>query len=213
MHQVQLSDLIEDTRRDAIGAADFIVLDALQQTCVEFFHQSGSWRERSDPASFSIGTFEYDFDVPYGAQAARCENVRLSSTTCPLTPVTESEFFALDRTAVGTPTKYAIAESTGTLLFWPTPDATATDTYQTLCVMTATREITQIPDAVGNRWRDGIIAGAVARLLDTEKRPWTNQALAAKQQQKFWDYVLRAKRESVSGQYVRPMRVQFQRFI
>lgn len=210
---MQITDLVDDVRRDAKGAADFIVIDSLQQSCIEFFHQSGAWRERSDPSPFSIGTFEYDFDIPAGAQLARLENCRLLSTNCPLTPCTESEFFALDPTSTGTPTTYAVAESTGTLLFWPTPDDTVTDSYLTLAIMTATREILQIPDAIGNRWRDGIIAGAIGRLLDTEKRPWTNQELAAKQYQKFWDYVLRAKRESVSGQYVRPTRVQFRNFI
>lgn len=210
---MQLKDLFDDTRRDAKGAADFILLDALQKSCQEFFHQCGGWRDRSDQQKFSAGEFEYDFDAPQNVQVARVENVRLSSTTCPLTPITESEFFALDQSSSGTPTKYAVAESTGTLLFWPTPDDTVTDTYEVLSIFTTTREILEIPDAIGDRWRNGIIAGALANLLGDIDKPWSNQSESAKNKQEFWDYVLRAKRESQSGQYVRPNRVQFRKFV
>jgi hypothetical protein len=211
---MQLSDLYDDTRREVKGCPDAQLLDALQGACMEFFHQSGAWRERIDPSALSVGVFEYDIDVPAGTQLARVENVLLSSSTCPMTPITEKEFFSLDPSSTApSPNKYAIAESTGTILFWPTPDATTTDSFRAIACVTASREIVTIPDAIGNRWRAGIIAGAVGRLLQTNNRPWTNHELGLKREGVYWEYVQRAKRESVSGQYVRPMRVQIPRFV
>jgi hypothetical protein len=211
---MQLSDFFDDARREVKGASDAMLLDSLQRACTEFFHQSGGWRERIDPSALAVGVYEYDIDVPSGTQLARVENVMLSSSTCGLTPIKESEFFALDLTKTAPrPDRYAVAESTNTLLLWPVPDGTVADSFKILVCVTGDREVITIPDAIGHRWRDGIVAGAVGRLLQTNNRPWTNHELGQKREAIFWEYVARAKRESVSGQYVKPMRVQLRKFV
>lgn len=221
-----ITDLMADARRDVRGAADFIVLNALQRACQEFFHQCGGWRQRMDPNVFTPGVFEYVIDIPSGTQVARVENVVLipattgttlapnSTVYMPLQAITESQFFNLSQQAgTGTPACYAVSESDSVLLFWQTPDATVTSTWAAQVILTATRSIVTLPDAVGTRWREGLIAGAQAFMFNTPGHSWTDAKAGAMKNAIYWDYIARAKRESFSGQFARPMRAQPRRFL
>lgn len=206
-----LTDFTDDVRRDLPGAPDFVVLDAIQWACMEFFRDSCAYRFTSDPISFSSGVFEYTIDVPSGTQICHVEKIRRSDLAH-LYPCTELDFSKLDPTCTGSdPTSYSIREQDETVMWWPKPDSTTSTSFIAIVILTTTREATQIPNTLGDRWRRAIVAGAQSYALSTRGKPWSDDARSSLRRSEFDDYKLKARRESVSGQFVTPLRVRMRK--
>lgn len=208
-----LRDLLDDVRSD-VQAPDLTLLDAVQKAASEFFHQSGAWVETLDPIELVEGVYEYGLSLPSGARAARLHEGAIKNGSAPMVSVTEREFFTFDLTADGNPGYLALSESTGSAFVWPVPSAAAAGNQVSMRVTIApNRECDTIPDLLGEKWREGIIAGAKARLMRMPKRDWTDPMLSGVHDAIFWDYVARAKREATSNNYAKPMRVQMRSWV
>ena len=221
---MMLSSLLYDVRLKAPLCPDFVLLDAMQRCCKEFFVQTGAWRETFDPVTLVSGQQVYEFDVPYGAQIERIEGMKFvpTVTTPPqlaseafadtISPTREQDWLWLDQTATGpSPRRYMLTSVDGTFQVWPTPDSTVSGTVNAVGVFSTIRAVTQIPDFIGERWREALVAGTIGRVCSQPEKKWSNPTIAGTSMQEFWDYVGRARRDSVSGQYAGPLTVRMRR--
>ena len=196
-----IADDIEFEAPEAIGATlDRAVLFAVQT----FYRKSEAWRHREDVA-MDKGTNTYALTLPAGSyilaadfvyyeDPASSRRTRLTSTlpervNDELTGPAQ-EFYTTRTSVVVNPD-----DESGTL-----------DCGVILC---ATKSITAIPDDHGDSWFEFFRAGALAKLLNTAGKPWTNRKAGAQYYDVFYDGINEARREARNDRS-RPKRtVQF----
>lgn len=207
-----LADLVADVRPDVPGCPEFSIRSALQRACVEFLYESGCWLSQLDPIALVAGRREYDLALPDGAMFLRVNNdgdtrgVRYSAGRAD--SVSEKSIFERDQNSTGSPQYVAVRSEDDTLIVWPTPTSEqAGQTITLLVVLGAQRTVTEIPDTLGDRWRDALVCRAKARLMNTTGKPWSNPTQGAYEMRCFWDYVNNAKREALTSRYAQPQRV------
>lgn len=209
---MQLSDLIDDIRPDMVQAPNLAMLDALQKSTMEFFDVSETWRLQLDAITMRLAVASYDLPIPDGTRITRI--LESKSETRDLFPLSETELFRLDPTATGDPMYIALSDADDLLLVNPVPNAAAVGkTIRLMVVLTIDRETLEIPDALGKRFRHGIISGAKSRLFLTPDRPYTDFKLGSLHEGIYRSQIADAKREGVSGRFARPLTVVQRRFV
>lgn len=206
-----LVDLVADVRPDVAGCPEFSIRNALQRACVEFLYESGYWITTLDLIPLVAGRREYDLALPDGAMVLRVFNdgavSGIMNGSCAVRPVAETAIFARDTSSTGAPQYAAIRAEDDTLIVWPTPTSEqAGQSLRVMVVLGAVRTVTEIPDTIGDRWREAIVARAKARLMNTVGKPWSNTAQGGMEMQYFWNCVNNAKREAMTSRYAQPQR-------
>ena len=214
-----LSDLVYDVRPDVAGAPDFTIRDALQKSAVEFFYESQCWTQQLDPITLTNGTYLYDLSLPSDAvllrlyDDGRFSGVKIDRRCLKLVP--EWKLFDASRNATdtGEPSYVAVNTAEGNLMVWPTPDAAAAGKQiSVLAVLGVTRQVTEIPEAIGLRWQEAFVSRAKARLMNTAGKPWSNPDQGAMELRIYRAKVASARAEAHTGQYAGPQRIQFTPF-
>lgn len=207
-----LSDLVADVRPDVPGCPEFSIRTALQRACVEFLYESGYWITTLDPIVLVEGRREYDLSLPDGAIFLRIYNdgqvTGVSIGNCRINVVPEQAIFARDQSSTGGPQYVAVRTEDDTLIVWPTPGEDQDgQAMSVMAVLGAQRTVTEIPDTIGDRWREALVCRAKARLMNTTGKPWSNPTQGSYELQCFWNYVNNAKREAMTSRYAQPQRV------
>ena len=214
-----LSDLVYDVRPDVPGAPDFAIRDALKKSAVEFFYESQCWTQQLDPITLANGTYLYDLSLPSDSVLLRLyddgkfSGVKIDRRCLKVMP--EWKLFDASRnsTDTGEPCRCTIITADSTIAFWPTPDADAAGKQVSiLAVLGLTRAVEEIPDAIGLRWQEAIVARAKARLMSTVGKPWSNPEQGAAELRMYRAKVSSARAEAHTGQYAGPQRIQFTPF-
>lgn len=211
---MQLSDLWYDVRPDVPSAPDFVIRDALKKSAGTFFRDSRCWIELIDPIVLVAGTNRYDFTLPSGAILLQLYNdgcatgVRIGQRALCVVP--EWDLFNRDTAATGEPRYCAVNTVDDTLTVWPAPAAAdAGKRIELLAVLGLTREATEIPDQLGERWRQAFVSWAKQELMNTVGKPWSNPQQGALEMAKYRNAVAIARAETHSGRYARPQRYHF----
>lgn len=206
-----LRELRNELLRYAPEAPLTLVVDLLRESAREFFDRSHAWQETiAIPAV--AGVQNYDILARLEAMGAPWYNATDDEVEVDVVSVervmhptkgevpkrTQREVAAAQRDAVtGAPILWGYTQPTkSTLQILTTPtaaDVTALVSFEvTVSFKPARGRRFIINDAMIDLYKDGIVNGALARLLLLPRMPWTAVQLAGVFQQKFDDAVLAA---------------------
>jgi hypothetical protein len=150
-----------DVAVTAPGVARFAADEAIHQSAVEFFRDSRAWRVDLDPEIELLpGELEYELGIPFGTKLV--EPITLKADEIPLRSNT---WIVGEDPMMGSPKIRFLVEPPGRLV---TGDLAVT--------LNATNR--QIPDRLGDAFREAIVHGALARLLRTPQTQFTNFELS-----------------------------------
>lgn len=158
-----------DIMPQAPGALAAIVKHELLRTAQDFFSRSRVWKEDVTLA-MTAGTSDYS--IRPAADLAPVQVIDTGRITVSLTDEEMTERFGPDwRAAVG-PVQAIWQKMPDKIRTYPIP-ASAESLVLSVAVMPAD-SATGIPDALAERYRDGIAAGTLSRLLLSAKKPYTD---------------------------------------
>jgi len=211
-----LSDLVYDTRGDLPGAPDFAIRDAITRAAGQFFADSRCWIEQLDPIPLASGVWQYYLSLPSDALLLQIYNDGLFTGVkidrCALEVLPEWKMFDASRTSVdtGLPRRCAVVTRDDTLMVWPTPGAAEVGKeIAVLAVLGLTREADEMPDQLGYRYREAIIALAKSRMMLTNGKEWSNPKQGDIEFRNYRRVVVTARAETHTGRYAEPQRLQF----
>lgn len=166
---------------DLPGAPTAAVDVALRQSAIQFCQQSLSWHYNHPAVAVTSGTAQYAFVPPAEAVVHAIHYAAFDGSEI-ATRVDESSVTIYDwRNESGTP-KYVFGGATSLTLV-PTPDAGGTLSLEV--ILKPSVDATGVDDAIFDEFREAIVHGALARLMLSPKKPYTDTALAAYHQQQF----------------------------
>lgn len=153
----------------APGCPETIVERMLRQSLVDFYRETHAWRFTTDVSPVIRGRNTVDLDLPASTLASRVYWVRLDGkqlTAISPRNVTQGR---------GTPKGYALDGITRTLLLDVTPEETfGRNGLVANVALLPLPDIEEIPDELYSIHRDGILYGAVARLLAMPNVSWSS---------------------------------------
>lgn len=175
------SDFYDLLMPDLPGCPAAAADSALRQSSIAFCEQSLAWQTEHQPVFVMGGIAEYPFSPPEGAAVHSTINAVLDGE--------EIESFAGEKNITiknwsrqtGKPRYVLGGPSSLTLI--PTPDSNGVLGVTVTLKPSATS--TGIDDGLFHEYREAIIHGAMARLMLSPKKPYTNIQLAAYHQQQF----------------------------
>jgi hypothetical protein len=175
------SELYDLVTPDLPGCPFAAVNSALRQSAIAFCEQSLAWKEEHPPVAVRAATAEYAFIPPTGAAVhaityAQLNGKEISSHTGELHSATKDW-----RNQTGTP-EYVLG-GTSSLRLVPEPDAAGTLTMTVALKPSASAA--GIDEGLFNEYREAIVHGALARLMLSPRKPYTNTQLAQYHQQQF----------------------------
>ena len=175
------SEVYDLVMPDLPGCPFAAVNSALRQSAIVFCEQSLAWKEEHPPIAVMAETAEYAFIPPAGAAVhaityARFNGKEIRSHTGEPNPVPADW-----RNQTGTP-QYVLGGIT-LLRLVPEPDTAGTLTMTVALKPSPSAE--GIDEGLFNEYREAIVHGALARLMLSPKKPYTNTQLAQYHQQQF----------------------------
>lgn len=208
----RVSDLLTEARADLPSAPDFSIARALRRSAQRFFRESGVWRERITPITLVAGRTVYSLAAPaVGARIEWLISARFGEGEVGI--ATERDMHDASETATGAPRAIAVRSHTDEAVIWPAPGAAEDGkTIRLMAVIAPGSKTDTIPTPLLEEWGDGIVAGAKWEMMSMPAMPWTQFERAQDYERKFYEEVVRAKREATSGSQA-PLRVKPVRFI
>lgn len=163
-------DLYIDIRADAHQAPDFVILKNIQAVGAEFFTRTGAWEQRIDDIKLLSGVDEYDIAADAWAQVVRV--VQVWRDNVELQQQMQRDIIKINKIE-GLPSRFS--SSGCAITVYPVPgDNDAGSVLRVLAVLAPQRDAEQIPDYLFNQWRDALVYGAKARMLESPTQPWAN---------------------------------------
>lgn len=202
----------------AMGCPPSVAKQAVVDAAIEFCERSGAIQQTLDPMSTSLGTLEYELDLPTKQDLVQIKRAWFKGAE--MTPVpTESVRNALAWRATipgvqaqsGDPSEFYTASRNAVGIF-PRPSVAETDVLTVRAVLKPSRDATQLDDALYLDWVEVIAAGALQRLHSTPAQPYTDSARAEQRAAKFFAGVTKAKLFAVNGRTQGELSVQMRPF-
>ena len=165
---------------DVPGCTQIAQTIALRRAAIAFCEQSMAWRTSHAPIAVVSGTAEYDFVPPAQAVVHTVTYAQFEGEELEITGESDIRFHDW-RIQTGTP-QYLMGGATA-LTLAPEPDADGTLTL--LVALKPTPGATEIDDLIYNEFSDVVVHGALARLMLSPKKPYTDSQLAAYHQHQF----------------------------
>ena len=174
------------------GCPDFVVEKAIKDATLSFCRRSGAFRLPLDSFTTDEGEYEYDIDLPRNTNIVDIISVTVGKKE--ITPDTEQGATHANpewRTQKSTPTSY-IRPTNKTLFLVPAPALSGEDIIVHASLKPSLKA-TSIEDDFVEDYVDGIMAGALANLLNAHDMPWANPQRAAKHEAEVEAHVRDAK--------------------
>lgn len=200
---MQPSAFLSRVLTDTPGCPDVLALQAIVDAAVELFEYTDAWVLTSDPIRLSSLEDTYEPDAVTGARIGRIKHVWCGAR--------ELRFKTSSGLADALPDWQTARSSEPT--YYTSPDGKSVRVHpMPFAVNGATITIEAsyipkddmsgsaapiIPDDLGIKYRDTIIAGAKARLMAVPERKWSNERLAGYYQGKFDDGKATARIEAM----------------
>lgn len=166
---------------DLPGCPFVMVDNALRQSAITFCEQSLAWRYDYPPVSIVPGTAEYAFAPPAEAVVHAIAYATLDDKEIESRAGEEDIRIAGWRRQTGMPV-YALGGATSLTLV-PAPDAAGT--LAMIVALKPSPAAIGMDDSQFNEFRETVIHGALARLMLSPKKPYTDMRLAQYHQQQF----------------------------
>jgi hypothetical protein len=175
------SELYDLVMPDLPGCPFAAVNSALRQSTIVFCEQSLAWKEEHPPVAVLPATAEYAFIPPTGAAVHAVTYAQFNGKE--ISPHMGEPHFATRawRNQTGTP-QYVLGGATSLRLV-PEPDTAGTLTM--VVALKPSASAAGIHEVLFNEYREAIVHGALARLMLSPRKPYTNTQLAQYHQQQF----------------------------
>lgn len=206
---------IPDVKAFATGAPDPTIIDSLRKTTIAFFWSSLTQRKWLTPFDLTIGTTTYTPVLP--AQTEIAQIMALYCQGLPVDEKTHEQFLALDPSwpsLVGTQAQYfTVLDTKTTFNIIPIPSATVVGAFTMQVALCPTLTSTGVEQAWLEEWRDGIIDGAISRLLAMPDRTWTNLKEADRRHERYSATKTAARAQANKGNTRSDVTVQMRRWV
>lgn len=209
------STCVPDVKAYAVGAPDATIVDALRKTAIAFFWSSLAYRKWLPAFDLTLSTTTYTPTLP-----SQTEIAQVTALYCQGLPVdekTHEQFLALDPkwpSLTGTQAQYfTVLDDKSTFNIIPIPQATVVGAFTMQVALCPTLTSTGVEQAWLEEWRDGIIDGALARLLTLPERSWTNLKEADKRHERYHAQKAAARAQGNKGNVRADLTVQMRRWV
>ena len=183
----------------------FTIERTIREAASEFFERSMAWTVTQDAETLPKGVETFDLDLPTSTRLVSVASVKYGSKELSGMHRDDMDRLPTDWTVTkGNPLSY-IYNDESSIRLYPIPDESRPDQMRVRFSVAPTRDATDIPDILGERYYEHILYGARYRLAKMPGMPWTNPALAAMNQQMFEQKVRNAKVDAFM-EYGRPNR-------
>lgn len=162
-----IEPLMVEALISAPGCPETIVERALRQSMVDFYRESAAWRHTTEVAAVIMARADVELDLPADTFIHRVYWAKLDGKV--LTAISPRNV----RGGVGTPRGYAIDGLSNTLKLDPVPqDTFLRNGLQVNVALQPLPSLEELPDELFALHRDGILYGAIARLLAMANVSW-----------------------------------------
>ena len=175
------SDFYDLILPDLPGCSPVMADVALRQSAIAFCEQSLAWKYEHPPISIVSGTAEYGFFPPAGALVHAVIHAELDGRELNCSTSEADIRIAGWHNQSGAP-QYILGGA-NFLALVPKPDARGTLTLET--ALKPAPSAAGIDDSLFDEYREAIIHGALARLMLSPRKPYTNVQLAQYHAQQF----------------------------
>ena len=187
MADVAFDEFYSDIFLQAPSVPEPLVDRALVRAARAFCGMSEAWRVTLDPEPVFGGVGE--LFLPRNAEIVRPLWVRLGDRE-----LTAKSDHSLMDTKPGRPHAYVLDGNVLTLV--PVVDGQLTERLVARVILQPTRAATAIPEAIGDRYFEGIISGALSYLAAQIDQPWGNPDLAGMHASGFRQVIDDARRRA-----------------
>ena len=176
------SSLIKDVLPYVPECPDSLVSDTIRASTIDFCERSKAYKYDLDPISTISGVYEYDFDQPTGTEVHQILHMIYDGKDmAPISPRSLELNYPDWRDRTGQPYVY-LQKTANTFWVVPVPNAAKTSALIMSVALKPTRTSTNIDTEFSNTYRDGIIYGALYRLLRMPAKVWSDPTAA----QEYW---------------------------
>lgn len=167
-----VEDLLPETLISAPGCPEIVVRRHIQSAARDFYRESCAWRHTTEAGSVTRGDPEVELEVPTGATVVRIYWAKLAGKQLRATSPRNLEDGA------GEPSQYTFDTVTSAMRVGPTPVRSyILDGVVAHLALAPKGE--ELPEALFETHRDGILYGAIAKLLVMPNTPWADLQAAA----------------------------------
>jgi hypothetical protein len=184
---MKYTDLLQEVLPRLPGCGVDLASFHIKQAVIDLCRRSLVWKHWPDPQDIDAGEPEYGIELPPGADIAQVMLVRVDGVTDPLTPLdmdqVEAQFPAW-RTDQGVVSAYFQPEPSKVHLLL-TPDETISNGLSMVLAVQPKMASTIFPDWLYSQFGQRIADGALSRLLDIPRKPWSDAVTAARHKREF----------------------------
>lgn len=164
-----VDELLAEAAIAAPGCPEPLIERALRTAASDFYRLSYAWRVNTDTLSVQAGSREVDIELPDNTIGVKIYWAKLDGE--PLMAVSTRNLSSL----TGLPRGYAVDPSGAMLLLDVIPDRSfILDGVELHLAVAPTTSLVELPDYLFLSHRDGILYGAIARLLAMPNVSWAS---------------------------------------
>lgn len=183
---------------------------ALVDSAIYFCEKSTIWRFTPDPVDTVDGQAAYDFDIPSGSDFSRVIYVEIDGTK--IYPIPR-EKLPTTSAPKSKPSSYFVTQNEDelTLDLYSTPDAAYPIGMS--IALRPTRDATSLTDELYIYWMDGIVHGALSRIMSMTGQAFSDPAAAMYHNKQASAECHKARSESNLGRIVGSLDVKTRPFV
>tara|TARA_Y100001937_G_scaffold126894_1_gene197401 strand:+ start:667 stop:1350 length:684 start_codon:yes stop_codon:yes gene_type:complete len=191
--------LVKDVLPYVPGCPDTLVETNLRSSTIELCEKSKAYKVELDVITSISGVFEYEFDQPTGTDVHQILWMTYDGEDMDPTSPRSLELNYPDwRDRTGTPEVF-LQISPDLFYVAPVPSSTKTNGFRVSVALKPSRSSNNIDTDFSTDYRDGIIFGALWRLLRIPAREWSDPRAAADYRNLFDEQVREAEARSRAG--------------
>lgn len=204
MANISYYDLLTLVLSEVHGCSNPLAEQEIRNAVIEFCRRARVWTVVCDPADVIANQGIYDIDLPAGTALVQIASVRIAGKEL-IDPATIDN---LDRTRRGEwdtetgTTRFYTQIDDETFMCTPVPMYEQLDGLLVRLIVKPSRTSTGFPNWINERYQDGLVAGAKARLMMMQGQPWYNPGQAAAYFTEF-DNTVGTGAEDAAGSLVR----------
>jgi hypothetical protein len=173
----------------------------LVRSAIAFCEETNAVCTDTDPITIVAGKATYDTDIDFEQEVTRVMAAWFGDR--PLSPLATGNH--PDR--AGSPSAICVSDM-NTVTLVPTPDTATTDKLKLRIATRPKITARRLDDALLNKWSEGVVFGAIARLTAMPGQPFSDAGQAMYADSQFWRAVNRARIESRRGSTAATLRVR-----
>ena len=169
--------LVKDVMPYVPGCSESLIETTLRSATIEFCENSRAYTFDLDPITTVSGIYEYEFDQPTGTDVHQILLATYDGHDLdPISPRSLELNYPDWRDRGGTPTVY-LQKTSDT--FWLVPVPNSNKQLIMSVALKPSRTTNSIDTEFSDNYRDGIVYGAIYRLLRMPAKEWTEPMAAA----------------------------------